>query len=750
LKTRSLTHWGLYDFEARSGRIVNVTPAGSDPDPSPIGRNLINGNAECRIASPAVRRQYLEKGPGHGTRGDDEYVQVTWVKAIALIAAELQRVRASHGNAAIYGGSYGWASAGRFHHAQSQLHRFLNCIGGYTESVNAYSFAAAEVILPHVIGRYDEILKSPGSWPTIIEHCELMVCFGGLPLRNSQITNGGMAHHVQKQYMQAAYQAGVKFISISPMRDDTADDLAPEWLAVRPGTDVALMLGIAHTIYVNGWHDQSFLDRYCHGFGRFSQYLVGESDGIPKTAAWAAQITGIPADLISALGRRMTARRTMISISWSLSRQQHGEQPYWMGITLAAMIGQMGLPGRGIGLGYGVENKVGKNVQQRYYGHLSRGPNPARSFIPVARITDMLNAPGQEFRYNGKTYQYPDIKLIYWAGGNPFHHHQDLNRLRAAWQKPDTVICHELTWNSLARHSDIVLPAASSLERNDIGGAPNENFLCAMKQVVPPFGEAQTDYSIFSTIARELKVNNEFTEGRTEMDWVEHLYQLTQKLSPDMPGFDEFWHKGSHTFPDPKPHTLFEKFRHHPANHALGTPSGKIQIFSDAIAGFDEELHAHSAWYEPTEWLGSDMTGHFPLHLISHQPPNRLHSQLDHGEYSQEAKIRKREPVRVNPIDAKKRRIDAGDVVRVFNDRGSFLAGAELTDSVLPGVIHIATGAWWDPDENGLCKHGNPNAVTLDTGTSVLSQGPSALTCLVEVEKYTHELPEMTAYVLPI
>lgn len=714
----------MYDFHVENDVLIDVTPVPHDPDPSPIGKNLVKGNYAHRITHPSIRKGFLE-GNKSSVRGEDEFVRVSWDDALDLVAGELDRVKETHGNTAIYAGSYGWASAGRFHHALSQLHRFLSCFGGYTESVNAYSFAAAEVILPHVIGRYDGLLKAPTSWPEIIDHCELMVCFGGMPLRNSQITNGGMGKHVQRGYMHRAKAAGVKFINIGPMRSDNASELASDWIPTRPGTDVALMLGLAFELYTNNLHDLQFLERYCSGFDKFKQYLTGESDNQPKTPDWASTITGVPSLRIKTLAHQMAESKTMMSLSWSLSRHQHGEQPYWMGITLAAMLGQMGLPGTGIGLGYGVENKVGKNVAGKYLGHFPRPPNPVNSQIPVARITDMLERPGQPYRYNNAEHRYPDIRLIYWTGGNPFHHHQDLNRFKAAWQRPETVICHELVWNSTAQHSDIVLPVASFLERNDIGGAPNEDILVAMKQVLPRFADSLTDYEIFSRIAERLDVANVFTEGKSEEEWIRSLYQATIAANQDMPDFDSFWANGVHEFETPAPHNLFSRFRDDPEKQRLATTDGRIMINLESLG--------HPAWHEPGEWSGN--TGGHPFHLISHQPKSRLHSQLYFGETSQLEKIAGLAPLGMNPSDATASGCSAGDKVVVFNDRGAFYAAIDIDENIMPGILSIATGAWWDPDENGVCRNGNPNAVTQDIGTSEIAQGPSALTCMVSIEK---------------
>lgn len=720
--TRSLTHWGLYNFHVENERLVDVTPVDYDPDPSSIARNLINATYEGRVLTPSVRRGYL-KGDGGSGRGRDDYIEMSWDEVIPMVADELMRVRSEFGNAAIYGGSYGWASAGRFHHAQSQLHRFLNCIGGFTSSRNAYSFAAAEVILPHLIGQYEDLLKAPSSWETISKHTQLMVCFGGMPLRNSQITNGGLAKHIQKDAMSQARQSGVRFLNISPHRGDVTSELDATWLPIRPGTDSALMMALCHELLTHDLHDKDFINRYCTGFSDVRDYLIGDKDGTPKTADWASEICGISREEIKTLATEMVSRRTMISISWSLTRHQYGEQAYWMGIVLAAMLGQMGQPGGGIGLGYGVENKVGKNVQKKRFGFLPQFTNPVKQFIPVSRIADMLLHPGERYRYDGQEYQFPDIRLIYWAGGNPFHQHQDLNRLRSAWTQPETIICNELVWNTHARHADIVLPAASFLERNDIGGAPNEDVLVAMKQAIPPVGDARSEFDIFSSLADAMQVGEQFTEGRTEKEWLEHLYRVTADKIPDMPDFADFWQTGEFHFENPSPHTLFESFRQDPAEHPLSTASGRISLSSDEIG--------HPTWRTPLEWLGAAEGDQFQL--ISHQPATRLHSQGFLGETSQQARISGCEPIAMNTEDAARLSFQAGDKIKVYNERGAFMAGLRVTEDVMPGVLHIATGAWWEPDDEGTCQAGNPNAVTPDIGTSEIAQGPSALSCLVRV-----------------
>ena len=755
-------HWGTYRVETENGEVKALHGFEQDDDVSPIGPGIVDVlDGPSRIKTPAIRQSWLDSGPGSNPekRGADPFVAVSWETAEKLVADELTRVKQTYGNNAIYAGSYGWASAGRFHHAQSQIHRFLNCIGGYTRSVNTYSFAAAEVIVPHVLGNLYGFLAYTTSWPSIIENTKLLVAFGGIPVKNGQINAGGVGRHVQREHLAAASKAGVEFVNVGPLRSDLEDFIDAEWLAPRPSTDTAILLGIAYTLFDEDLYDQDFVERYTHGFDQFQPYLTGAIDGVAKTTEWAADISGLTAESIRQLARRMASGRTMISVSWSLTRQDHGEQTYWAAITVAAMLGQIGLPGGGIGFGYSATNSIGDHGTKIPGASLPQGENAVNDFIPVARISDLLLNPGQTFDYNGKQYQYPDTRVVYWAGGNPFHHHQDLNRMLEAWRNPDTIIAHEWCWNSLAKHADIVLPCTTPLERNDIAFSPRDPYVVAMSKVTEPAGLSRNDYDILAGIARQMGLEQAFTEGRDEGEWLEWIYQTTRESAEQkgiqLPTYADLkrdgWFKPE---PPADPVIMLKAFRDDPVANPVSTATGRIEIFSPTVASFGyDDCPGHATWIEPLEWLGGD-TQLYPLHLISNQPSTKLHSQLDHGSYSRAAKIKQREPIMLHPEDAKKRNLKAGDIVRVFNGRGACLAGVSIDDQVRQGVVQMSTGAWFDPLEPGkpgsLCKHGNPNVLTPDKGTSKLGQGPIAHTCLVEVEIYDDELPAVTAFDPPV
>jgi biotin/methionine sulfoxide reductase len=755
------THWGTYRVETEDGVVKALHGFEEDDDVSPIGSGIVDVlDAPSRIKTPMIRKSWLESGPGSNNhlRAADPFVQVSWGQAEKLVGHELSRVVKQFGNQAIYAGSYGWSSAGRFHHAQSQVHRFLNCIGGYTRSLNTYSFASAEVILPHVMGDLFALLLETTSWRSVIDHSQLVVALGGMPLKNGQINSGGVGRHVQHEHMIEAREAGIEFVNVGPIRTDIDDSLNADWIAIRPGTDTALLIAIAKTLVDEGLADNAFIQQYTIGIEEFQRYLHGVDDGIEKDAVWASRICAVPAERIRELARQMAAARTMISISWSLTRQHHGEHAYWAAISVAAMLGQIGLPGGGIAFGYSTTNGIGGHNTKVPGASLPQGVNPVSSFIPVARFSDMLLHPGETFEYNGSGYEYPDIHLVYWAGGNPFHHHQDLNKMLEAWQKPDTIIVHEWCWNSMAKHADIVLPCTTPLERNDIAISPRDPYVIDMQQAITAVGSSRNDYEIFSGIARAMGVEDEFTEGRSEQQWIEWIYQATRERAQakgmDMPAYAEFRKSGWFKPAAPEqPVVMLAAYRDDPLANPLSTPSGKIEIYSTVVAGFDySDCPGHATWMEPLEWLGGD-TSEFPLHLISNQPKTKLHSQLDHGSHSRAAKIKQREPIMLHPEDAKARGLANGDVVRVFNYRGACLGGVQIDDQVMRGVVQMSTGAWYDPQqpasEGSLCKHGNPNVLTPDIGTSRLAQGPIAHTCMVEVEIFSGPLPELSAFDAP-
>ncbi|ADU71880.1 molybdopterin-dependent oxidoreductase [Pantoea sp. At-9b] len=750
-------HWGAFHAQ-QQGDHLTIEPFHRDPDPSPLLQNFRRALSHpARVSRPMVRRGWLEEGPGPDQRrGNDEYVAVSWEEAYTLVTNELKRVGDNYGPEGIFGGSYGWSSAGRFHHAQSQVHRFLNTtLGGYVRSVNSYSSGSASVLLPHIVGDMNEIARRGVSWEEIAQHSDIVLAFGGLALKNSQVASGGLSEHTERGFMQQAAQRGTRFISVSPLQSDLPDEAQGEWLALRPGTDAAFILGVLSVLIDEGLTDEAFLARYTVGWPQMVAYIRGEEDGTVRDARWAATICGVDARFISQFARRLHGKRVLVTVAHALQRAEHGEQPVWLGLVLAAALGQPGLPGGGYTYALGALGHYGKHHNLVSFPALPQGKNGIDRLIPVARIADMLLNPGTQFDYNGRRLTYPHIRLAYWAGGNPFHHHQDLARLRQAFCQLDTLIVHEIAWTASAKHADIVLPATMTLEREDIGGAPTDRHLFAMQPVAQPWAEAKDDYVIFSELARRLGREEAFTEGRDTRGWLQHHYQqLQEKLAAHevtIPAFDQFWQQGVLELPQLKDGgRMMNAFRTDPDASPLPTPSGKIEIYSATIASFAyENCPGHPVWRAPQQQPNDE----HPFWLIANQPATRLHSQLDFGDYSLSGKRDGREVCSLNPQDAARLAIAEGDIIELYNQRGHVLASARITDTIMPGVVQLPTGAWYDPVDptaaRPLCRHGNPNVLTLDIGTSSLTQGCSGQITVVQIRKYVGALTPVQAFIPP-
>ena len=747
-------HWGVHAFDAGGTRL---RPFEGDPDPSAIGQGWAGAvtDARARILRPAIRRGWLSGDRG-AARCDDAYVEVPWDEALDLAAGELRRVIAQHGNRAIYAGSYGWASAGRFHHAQSQLRRFLNLIGGYTGSRDTYSHAAAEVVLPYLVGqtnkRFEEGLT---TWPSIAERCTLMLAFGGISTRTAQIASGGTSEHEVGGWMRRAAERGMHTLCVSPLASDVDAIPGLEWLPIRPGSDVALMMALTHEIVRQGAHDREFLARCTDGWAVYEAYLMGRSDGVAKSAEWAAPLCDLAPERIRALAERLPRERVMVSLAWGMQRADHGEQPIWAGLALACALGQIGRPGTGFGFGYGSTTMSGRPRRFVGWPSLPAGERRVLDFIPVARVADMLLNPGGAYTYDGQERTYPDVRLVHWAGGNPFHHHQDLIRLERAWRRPETVVVHDHSWTATARRADIVLPCTTPLEREDIMVNRRDPRLVAMSPMAPPMGEARDDHAILAGLAERMGVGAAFTEGLTTEGWLRRLWDDCREVARaeglSLPDLETLRAEGvveAHS--DRVERIALGDFAADPEGAPLATESGRITIHSARIAALGlPDCAGHPTWYRPAEWTceAPDV-----FHLVSNQPAARLHAQLDNGPVSAASKVAGREGCTMHPDAARRIGAAEGDVVLLENERGACLAGLRMRRDMREDCVVLPTGAWLDlrdMPEGQICVHGNPNVLTIDKGTSGLGQGNVAHTATVRVRRWEGPAPEVRAFEAP-
>lgn len=740
------SHWGIYQFDGAEG----ITPLEDDPFPSRIGRGWVSAARDeaSRIMAPVARRGWLEGDKGL-KRNEDSFVELNWDEASDLVAREIIRVRETYGNAAVYGGSYGWASAGRFHHAQSQLHRFLNLAGGYVASRETYSHAAAEVLFPYIIGLSNRAFQDQmTSLRLVAENCEYLLSFGGISERTAQIASSGVSRHDIGLAFGRLQERNASVVNVSPMESDLP---GAECVSIRPGTDTALLLALAYEIVAAGKADESFLLRQTSGWPEWREYLFGAVDGVAKSADWAGKICDIPPDRIRVIARDLVSLKSMITLNWGMQRADHGEQVIWAALGLACIVGQIGGPGTGFAFGYGSTTHVGRAARLVNWPSLPLGQNNVSEYIPVARFADMLLNPGGQYPYNGEARRYPDIRLVYWCGGNPFHHHQDLNRLEFAWRQPETVVIHDHTWTATARRADLVLPATTPLERADLMMNRRDPSLFFMSRVFEPLAEARDDFDIFREIARKMGFEDAFTEGRDADDWLRFLWAGAQGVAQEagfaLPDFENFRRTGRFDIPSAQEDRIaLEAFSADPDLVPLETETGKITLHNVTIGGFGARgCPGHPTWISPSESLLSADSDE--LHLISGQPATRLHGQNDRGSEALADKIDGREPAHLHPKAAETRGLSEGDAIRLWNARGACLAGLRLDPLIREDCIALATGAWFDPqivDGERLEVHGNPNVLTIDRGCSDLSQGNMAHTALVRVEKWTRPVPPLS------
>ncbi|EKO3974331.1 trimethylamine-N-oxide reductase TorA [Vibrio fluvialis] len=773
------SHWGAFRAQIYGGKVQAIKPLETDKHPT----DMLNGikgiiYSPSRVRYPMVRLDWLKKHKYSAeTRGNNRFIRVTWDEAIDLFYRELERVQKQYGPWALHAGQTGWNQTGAFHNCTAMMQRAVGMHGNYITKVGDYSTGAGQTIMPYVLGS-TEVYAQGTSWTEILEHSDNIILWANDPVKNLQVGWNCETHQsfgYLDQLKEKIAKGEVNVVSVDPVKNKTQRFLQNDHLYINPQTDVAFMLAVAHVLYTEDLYDKKFISTYCLGFDDFIQYVLGYTkDKIERTPEWAAKICGVTPESIRDFARMLVKGRTQLLFGWCIQRQEHGEQPYWMGAVLAAMIGQIGLPGGGISYGHhysgiGVPS-TGFAGPGGFPRNLDQGAKPKwdnndfngySRTIPVARWIDAILEPGKKINHNGNTVTLPGFKMMVISGNNPWHHHQDRNKMKRAFQKLETVVTIDFNWTATCRFSDIVLPACTQWERNDIDsyGSYSGKGLIAMHRLVDPMFQSRTDFEIMTELTRRFGRHEEFTRGMDEMEWVRSLYNDCKKANEgkfEMPEFDEFWEQSVLEFGEGKPWVRHADFRKDPEINALGTPSGFIEITSRKIGRYGyEHCQEHPMWFEKTERShGGPGSDKYPFWLQSCHPDKRLHSQMCESEaFRATYAVQGREPVYINPMDAKAKGIKEGDLVRVFNGRGQLLAGAVLSDSYPRGVIRIEEGAWYGPlseKEGAICTYGDPNTLTLDLGTSELAQATSANTCIVDFEKFTGKVPPVTSFGGPI
>ncbi|MCG2797131.1 MAG: molybdopterin-dependent oxidoreductase, partial [Cellulomonas sp.] len=636
------------------GQIVRVDPepTGDDELGTQQIRACVRGRSiRHRIYNPDRLKYPMRRT---GARGDGTFERISWETAFTEIAERLKSVIDQYTNEAVYlnygTGTLGATVATSWPPASTAVARLMNCVGGYLNHYGDYSAANIEAAYPHHYGTW-----TPSNSFDDTVNSKLVVLFGNNPAE-TRMSGGGEVFVSQ----QAKKVNNTRVIVIDPRYTDTGVTLADEWIPIRPGGDVALVAALAHVMISEGLHDQAFLDRYCVGFddehlpagapagSSYKAYVMGDGpDGIAKTPTWAEAITGIPSDTTVRLAREIAlAKPVNIMQGWGVQRSANGENAARAIFTLAAMTGCIGIPGGGTG---GREGSY--SMSAAAFPTLK---NPIETAISVYGWTDAITR-GTEMTaladgVQGRDKLIAPIKFIWQYAGNALiNQHGDTNRthtILADESLVDTIVVIENQMSVSARYADYLLPDVTTAEQMDLaqqGNAGPLGYLIFADKAIDPLYECKPVYEILTGIAGALGVEQKFSEGKSQEDWVRQIVEATRELTPSVPDFDTlraqgiYKEKGTATVP-------LADFRADPAANPLKTPSGKIEIYSAALQKLSDtwELPAGDkitavAEYFPT-WEGIEdaLRGTYPLQCIGHHYKARTHSTYGNVDWMKE------------------------------------------------------------------------------------------------------------------
>lgn len=652
----------------RVTRVVNNPAGGKYLKGCTRGFDLpLETYAPDRILHPLIRV---------GARGSGQFRRASWDEALDFTAQKLDAIRTRYGPTAVLNASSA-GSLGALHATWALLARFLSLYGGYTDLTGGYSNAAACFVLPYLLG---------GDWTrsgfdaSTMQYAEMIILWG------ANLLETRLGVDVPQRLVEAR-KRGAQIVVIDPRRTATVKHAASWWLPCKPGTDAALMLAVLYVLLTENLADRAFIQSHSSGFDQLEAYILGQ-DSVPRSPHWAEAICGIPADEIMRFARAYAAAKpAMLFPGYSIQRVFAGEEPYRLSIALQIATGNFGVRG-------GSTGSMNTLLPPIKVGQLAV---PPCGEIPEVRSTSWPDAV-----LEGGAGGYPsDIHAIYIMGSNLLNQGAELHKSIAAFEKVDFVVSHELFMTPSARWSDVIFPAASALEVEDIGIPWQGYFLAYKPQVVPPLGEARSDYEALCDLADRMGFGQEFSQGRTASEWIDQFI-----LDSEIPNPEEFRRTGIYYPPDPERPGLAE-FSANPIRHPLDTPSGKVEIASQRYQQ-ETGFSAIPTWQDPLQ------DERYPLLLITPKSPYRTHSQ---GSSIAEIRQRKEHTLEIHPQDAARRGISQGQRVYLVNDQGRSQVIAEITEDLTPGVVSLLEGIWVDLDDQGIDQAGSANMITSTAGT---------------------------------
>jgi len=688
-----------------------------------------------------------------GKRGEGKFERISWDEALDTITRSLKGVVEKYGNEAVYINYSSGIVGGNITRSSpyaSLVARLMNCYGGFLSHYGTYSTAQIACAMPYTYGSND------GNSTSDIENTKLVVMFGNNPAE-TRMSGGGITYFLE----QARERSNARMIVIDPRYTDTAAGREDEWIPIRPGTDAALVAGIAWVLIDENLVDQPFLDTYCVGYdektlpadapanGHYKAYILGQGeDGTAKTPQWASRITGIPADRIIKLAREIgSTKPAYICQGWGPQRQANGELTSRAIAMLPILTGNVGINGGNSGA-----------RESTYTITIERMPlpdNPVKTQISCFSWTDAI-VRGPEMTatrdgVRGKDKLDVPIKFIWnYAGNTITNQHSDVNKTHDILQDEslcETIVVIDNFMTSSAKYADILLPDLMTVEQEDIipnDYAGNMGYLIFLQPVTAPKFERKPIYWIMSEVAKRLglDVYQQFTEGRTQEEWLKLLYAKMLEKDPQLPSYDALKEMGIYKRKDPNGHFVaYKQFRDDPQANPLKTPSGKIEIYSSQLAKIasswelekDETISPLPVYASTFDGWDAPERSKFPLQLFGFHFKARTHSSYGNIDILQAAC---RQEVWLNPVDADQRGIKNGDLVRVFNARGEVRIPVKVTPRIMPGVSAMGQGAWHDANMSGdRVDHGSCINTLTTHRPSPLAKGNPQHTNLVQIEK---------------
>jgi anaerobic dimethyl sulfoxide reductase subunit A len=702
----------VVNAHVRDGQIVKIStdPRRWTPEMPPLHACVRGFGQAERVHHPDRLTHPLRRT---GPRGSGQFEPISWDEALDEVARQMRRVRDTYGPAAILDCSR-TGSLSALHGGRWIAQRLLHMFGGCTELWSNLS-AEAEVFAVHQTYGAKAEYKSAGREPIDYVNSRLLVMWGWSPGDNTFGTG-------TLEYLKRAKKHGVRMVCVDPRVTRTSRQLADEHVFIRPSTDAAALIAMAYVIASEGLQDMAYLDRYVLGFddahlppgapagASYRAYLLGLADGVKKTPEWAAEITGIPAAVVRRLAIEFaTSKPAALHCGYAPGRTIHGEQFHRAAYALAAMTGNVGIPGGNSGTSNGATGRCAIRT-------LPIGTNPAGARVASSLLADLLT--------RGKAGGYPaDIRMIYCVAGDLFNQAPNDNKTIAAAQSLEFMVVHDHFITPTARYADIVLPATTFWERNDVHTpwAGAGHYAIFMGRAIDPVGECRNDLDICTDLARRLGL--EGFNDRTEEEW---LRELTRDTIDD---FDTFREKGVARLPAPDDAVAFARQIRDPEHHPFTTPSGKIEIYSMSLAATPDPYGLGPIPPIPT-WIPDEIDARHPLRLVTPKSRARTHSIHHNQPILSRAD---RDDVWIHPTDAAARGIVDGQPVRVFNDRGATMLPARVTDRMAPGVVSIKEGAWFTPNAEGVDTKGCANVLIADRASPAAAAAFN--TCFVDVAR---------------